>query len=144
MQSIYITYIGYYNPDRRPNGWPILGGMFPERMHAGVEIISRTKLKETVNKDTVSDKERIQVGDVVEIKWYDVHSYERMEMGEIDGLGEPEATRCWGAVVRKGRRYLFIATEIGDRESDGVWIEAIPFRMIENCKVIDRIKVSHS
>lgn len=74
MQSIYITYIGYCNPDRRPNGWPILGGMFPERMHDGVKIISRTKLKETVNKNTASDRERIQVGDVVEIKWYDVHS----------------------------------------------------------------------
>jgi len=61
---------------------------------------------------------------------------------EIDELEEPEATRCWGAVVRKGKRYLFIASEIGDREADGMWIEAIPYGMIETCKVIDKVKIS--
>ena len=90
---------------------------------------------------SVVGPETLQIGDVVAIEWYDVHSYERMEICEIEELEEPEPTRCWGAVVRKGKRYLFTATEIGDQESDGAWIEAIPYRMIETCKVIDRIKV---
>jgi hypothetical protein len=88
-----------------------------------------------------ADPEQLQIGDVVAIGWYDVHSYERIELGQIDELEEPEATRCWGAVVRKGKRYLFIASEIGDQEADGMWIEAIPFNMIETCKVIDSIKI---
>lgn len=95
----------------------------------------------TVNKGASFDVEKIRVGDVVAIEWNDVHSYERVEINEIDELEEPEATRCWGAVVRKGRRYLFIATEIGDEDSDGAWIEALPYKMIEKCKVIDKIDI---
>jgi hypothetical protein len=41
----------------------------------------------------------------------------------------------------KGERFLFIASEIGDRESDGIWIEALPYQMIKACKVIDRIAI---
>jgi hypothetical protein len=88
------------------------------------------------------DPEQLQVGDIVDIEWYDVHSYERIEISEIDELEEPQATRCWGAVVRKGSRYLFIASEIGDRDSDGAWIEALPYRMIETCEVFNRISIS--
>jgi hypothetical protein len=86
------------------------------------------------------DPEQLEIGDVVAIEWYDVHAYERIELSEIDELEEPEVTYCWGAVVRKGKRFLFIASEIGDRKSDGIWIEALPYKMIEDCKVIDRIK----
>ena len=93
------------------------------------------------SKNGTVNPEQLQIGDVVAIEWYDVHSYERIELGEIDELEEPESTHCWGAVVRKGKRYLFIASEIGDREADGVWIEAIPYKMIETCKVLDRIKI---
>jgi hypothetical protein len=103
---------------------------------------SKTRQKEIVEGDGVFDADKIRVGDVVEILWYDVHSYERIEISEIDELEEPESTHCWGAVLRKGKRYLFIASEIGDREADGVWIEAIPYKMIETCKVLDRIKIS--
>lgn len=87
--------------------------------------------------------DHLEIGDVVAIEWYDVHSYERIELSEIDELEEPEATRCWGAVVRKGINFLFIASEIGDRASDGIWIEALPYSMIETCKVIDNIKMDN-
>lgn len=87
------------------------------------------------------DPENLEIGDVVAIEWYDVHAYERIELSEIDELEEPEATRCWGAVVRKGNNFLFIASEIGDRESDGIWIEALPYSMIETCRVIDKIEI---
>jgi hypothetical protein len=87
------------------------------------------------------DPEQLQVGDVVAIEWYDVHAYERIEISEIDELEEPQATRCWGAVVRKGSRYLFIASEIGDNESDGAWIEALPYRMIKMCGVIGKTNI---
>jgi hypothetical protein len=103
--------------------------------------MGKMKQKETIKKDAAFDIEKIRVGDVVEIRWYDVHSYERIEISEIDDLEEPEATTCWGAVVRKGSRYLFIASEIGDRDSDGAWIEALPYRMIETCKVFNRISI---
>lgn len=87
--------------------------------------------------------DHLEIGDVVAIEWYDVHSYERIELSEIDELEEPEATRCWGAVVRKGKNFLFIASEIGDWASDGIWIEALPYSMIETCKVIDNIKMDN-
>jgi len=103
--------------------------------------MGKKKQKEFIKDDTTFDLEKIQVGDVVEIQWYDVHAYERIEISEIDELEEPEATRCWGAVVRKGKGYLFIASEIGDRYSDGAWIEALPYKMIESCKVIDSIDI---
>lgn len=85
--------------------------------------------------------EDLEIGDVVAIEWYDVHAYERIEMSEIEELDEPEATRCWGAVIRKTKRFLFIASEIGDKDSDGVWIEALPYTMIQTCKVFDKIRI---
>ncbi len=88
------------------------------------------------------DIEKVQVGDIIDVQWSDVHSFERIRMDEIADMAEPEATRCWGAVVRKGAKYLFIASEIGDRDSDGAWVEALPYKMIEFCKVIDRVKVN--
>ena len=91
--------------------------------------------------DAVFNRDKAQVGDVVEIRWCDVHSYERIAVSEIDELDEPESTICWGAIVRKSEKYLFIASEIGDKDSDGVWIEAIPYSMIESCKIINNIKI---
>jgi hypothetical protein len=103
--------------------------------------MANKKEKVTGENDASFDLDMIQVGNVVAVVWYDAHSYERIEMSEIAELDEPEATRCWGAVVRKGRRYLFIASEIGDSESDGAWIEALPYRMIETCEVIGKTKI---
>jgi len=97
--------------------------------------------KQKNGKRTNVDPRQLEIGDVVAIEWYDVHAYERIEMNEIEDLDEPEATRCWGAVVRKGKEFLFIAAEIGDHDSDGVWIEALPYKMIETCKVISRIEI---
>jgi len=91
--------------------------------------------------DAVFNRDKAQVGDVVEIRWCDVHSYERIAVSEIDELDEPESTICWGAIVRKSEKYLFIASEIGDKDSDGVWIEAIPYRLIESCTMIGSIKI---
>ena len=98
--------------------------------------MSKKKVRTIHDNNIVFDREKAKVGDVVEIRWRDVHAYERIEMGEIDELDEPEPTVCWGAIVRKSDNYLFIASEIGDKDSDGVWIEAIPYNLIECCKVI--------
>jgi len=103
--------------------------------------MGKKKQKEFLKDDVIFDIENIQVGDVVEIRWCDVHAYERIAIGEIDELEEPGSTICWGAVVRKGAKFLFIASEIGDRDSDGVWIEALPYKMIESCKIISRINI---
>ena len=100
--------------------------------------MSKTKKKRIGKNEAEIEMEKIKVGDIVAIEWLDVHSYERIVISELDDLEEPEATRCWGAVIRKGNRYLFIASEIGDSESDGVWIEALPYRVIHSCKVIDK------
>lgn len=102
-----------------------------------------SKKKASINHDddAVFDRDKAQVGDVVEIRWRDVHAYERIEMSEIEELDEPESTVCWGAIVRKSEKYLFIASEIGDKDSDGVWVEAIPYRLIESCMVISSIKI---
>jgi len=77
-----------------------------------------------------TDPRKLKVGDVVEIEWADVHAYERIEMNELDDLEEPGTTRCWGVVVKMSERYLFIASEIGDADSDGMWLEAIPYNII--------------
>lgn len=103
--------------------------------------MSKKKSRKIQDDDSIFDRDKAQVGDVVEILWRDVHAYERIEMSEIDELDEPESTVCWGAIVRKSEKYLFIASEIGDKDSDGVWIEAIPYRLIESFMVISRIKI---
>lgn len=103
--------------------------------------MSKKKERKTHDYDVIFDLDTAQVGDVVEIRWCDVHAYERIEMSEIEELDEPESTVCWGAIVRKSEKYLFIASEIGDKDSDGVWIEAIPYRLIESCMVISSIKI---
>jgi hypothetical protein len=97
--------------------------------------------KKESKKERTADPAELEIGDVVAIKWYDVHAYERIEMSEIDDLEEPGATRCWGVVVKKSKRYLFIASEVGDADSDGVWLEALPYKMIERCEVIDNVKI---
>ena len=98
--------------------------------------MSKQEVRKTRDDDAVFNRDKAQVGDVVEIRWCDVHSYERIAVNEIDELDEPESTICWGAIVRKGEKYLFIASEISDKDSDGVWIEAIPYNMIESCMII--------
>jgi hypothetical protein len=98
--------------------------------------MSKKKSRKIQDDDSIFDRDKAQVGDVVEIQWRDVHAYERIEMREIDELDEPEPTICWGSIVRKGDNYLFIASEIGDKDSDGVWIEAIPYNLIESCKIL--------
>lgn len=103
--------------------------------------MSKRKSRENIDNDVVFDRVKAKIGDVVEIRWRDVHAYERMEMCEINELDEPEPTTCWGAIVRKSDNYLFIASEIGDKDSDGVWVEAIPYRLIESCMVISSIKL---
>lgn len=104
--------------------------------------MSKKKVRKTRDDDAVFNRDKAQVGDVVEIRWCDVHSYERIAVSEIDELDEPESTICWGAIIRKSEKYLFIASEIGDKDSDGVWIEAIPYKMIESCKVIGAFYVN--
>jgi len=103
--------------------------------------MSKKKARIIHDNNIVFDLEKAKVGDVVEIRWRDVHAYERIEIDEIDELDEPESTVCWGAIVRKGDNYIFIASEIGDKDSDGVWVEAIPYRLIESCMVISSIKI---
>lgn len=110
-------------------------------MIRGLINMSKKKSRENTGHDGVFDREKAKIGDVVEIQWRDVHAYERMEMCEIDDLDEPEPTICWGAIVRKSDNYLFIASEIGDKDSDGVWVEAIPYNLIESYKTINKINI---
>jgi hypothetical protein len=63
---------------------------------------------------------------------------DRLSQEEVLEIEEPGITRCWGVVVRKSRRYLFIASEVGDPGSDSMWVEALPYRLIDRCKVLDR------
>lgn len=83
----------------------------------------------------------VKIGDVVAIEWLDVHAYERIRMDEIGDLEEPGATRCWGAVVRLSEKYIFIAHEIGDNDADGVWVEALPYRIIRSCDIIGWVEI---
>jgi hypothetical protein len=91
-------------------------------------------------KKTNIDPRQLEIGDVVAIEWYDVHAYERIEISEIDALEDPGTTRCWGVVLKKSKKYLFIASELGDVDSDGIWLEALPFKIINRCIVIDTLK----
>lgn len=83
---------------------------------------------------------RLKVGDVVSIEWRDAISMERLSAEEIIDIEEPGITRCWGIVVRKTRRYLFIASEVGDPESDSMWVEALPYKLIDRCRILDRTR----
>jgi len=103
--------------------------------------MSKTKKKIIGMNKAELDLHMIKIGDVVSIKWLDVHAYERIRLDEIEDLKEPDATRCWGAVVRITGNYLFIAHEIGDGEADGVWVEALPYGMIRSCRVMDGIDI---
>jgi hypothetical protein len=84
---------------------------------------------------------KLKLGDVASIEWRDAISMDRVSIDEIGEIEEPGITRCWGVVVRKSRRYLFIASEVGDSESDSMWVEALPYRIIERCKVLDRTQL---
>lgn len=107
-----------------------------------MDSLNKAKKKRERENDCTVDMTSILIGDVVAIEWLDAHEFERIRVDEIDHLDDPGLTRCWGAVVRKSERYLFIASEIGDRESDGVWIEALPYGMVRSCKVIDHIDLT--
>ena len=84
---------------------------------------------------------RLKLGDVVSIEWRDAISMDRVSIDELGDLEEPGITRCWGVVVRKSRRYLFIASEIGDSESDSMWVEALPYKLVDRCRVLDRTQL---
>lgn len=84
---------------------------------------------------------RLRVGDVASIEWRDAISMDRLSAEEVLEIEEPGITRCWGVVVRKSRRYLFIASEVGDLGSDSLWVEALPYRLIDRCRVLDRTQL---
>ena len=84
---------------------------------------------------------QLRVGDVASIEWRDAISMDRLSAEEIIDIEEPGITRCWGVVVRKTRRYLFIASEVGDSGSDSLWVEALPYRLIDRCRVLDRTQL---
>jgi len=54
--------------------------------------MSNKKPRKAHDDNTVFDLEKAKVGDAVEIRWCDVHVYERIEMGEINEFDEPEPT----------------------------------------------------
>ena len=81
---------------------------------------------------------QLRLGDVASIEWRDAISMERVSVDEIRDIEEPGITRCWGMVVRKTKKYLFVASEVGDRESDSLWVEALPYKLIERCKILEK------
>ena len=101
----------------------------------------KTKRNGIEKNDAKLDLEKIKVGDVVAIKWLDVHAYERIRLDEIRDLEEPVVTRCWGAIVRLSENFIFIAHEIGDNDAGGVWIEALRYGMIRSCDVISCVEI---
>ena len=86
----------------------------------------------------------LKISDVVAISWYDTMGMERLTHEEIEDLDEPGLTRCWGVVVKKGQRYLVIAQELGDDDSDGNYVEMLPYSLIESCRVLDHIQLNNS
>ena len=96
--------------------------------------------KKVITRRNVNPR-RLKIGDVVAVKWRDAVSMERVEWDELNEIEDPEPTSCWGAVVRKSRKYVYLASEIGDRTSDSLWIEALPYRLIEECRIIDRAEI---
>jgi len=83
---------------------------------------------------------QLRIGDVASIEWRDVTSMDRITMDEVQEIEEPGITRCWGMVVRKTRKYLFVASEVGDRESDSLWVEVLPYKLIERCKILEKVE----
>jgi hypothetical protein len=81
---------------------------------------------------------QLRIGDVASIEWRDVTSMDRITMDEVQEIEEPGITRCWGMVVRKTRKYLFVASEVGDHESDSLWVEVLPYKLIERCKILEK------
>ena len=81
---------------------------------------------------------QLRIGDVASIEWRDVTSMDRITMDEVQEIEEPGITRCWGMVVRKTRKYLFVASEVGDRESDSLWVKVLPYKLIERCKILEK------
>jgi hypothetical protein len=81
---------------------------------------------------------QLRIGDVASIEWRDVTSMGRITMDEVQEIEEPGITRCWGMVVRKTRKYLFVASEVGDSESDSLWVEVLPYKLIERCKILEK------
>jgi len=81
---------------------------------------------------------QLRIGDVASIEWRDVTSMDRITMDEVQEIEEPGITRCWGMVVRKTRKYLFVASEVGDSESDSLWVEVLPYKLIERCKILEK------
>jgi len=55
---------------------------------------------------------KLKRGDVVEVEWFDAHSSDRLSIDEVDELDDPGATVAYGVVLRNGRDYLTIASEL--------------------------------
>ncbi len=88
---------------------------------------------------SAGSKQRVVKGDVVEIEWLDTHSTDRLTHEEIDDLDDPWPTLAYGLVLRNGRDYITLASELClDPASDGTWIEQIPHGSIKKVRKLGK------
>jgi len=86
---------------------------------------------------------KLKPGDIVEVEWFDTHGLERLSIEEVAELEDPGATVAYGIVLRNGRKYLTIASELcTDLSSDGNYLEQIPHGTIQKIRVFGRRAVT--
>ena len=83
----------------------------------------------------------IQKGDILQITWHDTTSMDRVCPEDINETKDPGPTTCWGIVVKMTDLYLYLASEIGDRDSDTTWMEMLPYRIIEEAKLLGHMEL---
>jgi hypothetical protein len=85
--------------------------------------------------------EHLVKGDIVEIRWIDTQSLDRLTTDDLKTLSELDTTRSYGVVLKLMKTCVVIAHELGDPGSDGWHIEQLPYRMITGCRVFGHAEV---
>lgn len=84
------------------------------------------------------DKLKLEPGDIVEIRWTDVWTTDRVTWGEVNEIKELEQTRTYGVVLRQMETGLLIALEIGDRYGDGHTVQQMPYGLIQCVTILGK------
>jgi len=85
--------------------------------------------------------QRLKVGNVVQIEWIDVQGYSRLTADDIKAIEDPTSTTTWGVVIRILPNSVIIAHEISDPMSDGFYASIYPFKIVDNVKLLGKIKI---
>jgi len=87
------------------------------------------------------DPKKLQVGDVVEVRWTDAFQFDKLTYADTAKLEEPGQTRTYGVVIRMMERCIVVAWELGDKHSDGYCVQQLPFSLIQHVRVLGQVKV---